>query len=186
MTETLHAEPSNAEPSEVSLAEVERLISEESPIRNAFVVLVGDHFEDPDSAASLMVELLEEHGYSVDAVVSTGAVKREIRKALDTAVVGGADLVVTLGGVGVGPRAKTPEATRKVLDTRIHGLEQAIRTSGLGAGIVEAGLSRGLAGVSGQTVIVNLAETRAAIRDGMATACPLIAHVLDDLGRWSV
>lgn len=175
-----------AEPSDVNLAEMERLISAERRSRNAFVVLVGDHFEDADSAASLMVELLEEQGFSVDAVVSTGAVKREIRKALDTAVVGGADLVVTLGGVGVGPRAKTPEATRKVLDTRVHGLEQAIRASGLAAGILEVGLSRGLAGVSGQTVIVNLAETREAIRDGMATAGPLVAHVLDDLCRWSV
>ena len=119
-------------------------------------------------------------------MVSTGAVKREIRKALDTAVVGGADLVVTVGGVGVGPRAKTPDATRKVLDVRLQGIEQAIRNSGMGAGALDAGLSRGLAGVSGQTVIINLAESRAAVRDGMATILPLVSHVLDDLCRWSV
>uniref|UniRef100_UPI003CCBD78A MogA/MoaB family molybdenum cofactor biosynthesis protein n=1 Tax=Corynebacterium amycolatum TaxID=43765 RepID=UPI003CCBD78A len=180
------SETVSTEPSDVNLAEMERLINDDGQVRNAFVVLVGDHFENPDGAASLMVELLEEDGYSVDAVVSTGAVKREIRKALNTAVVGGADLVVTVGGVGVGPRAKTPDATRKVLDVRLQGIEQAIRNSGMGAGALDAGLSRGLAGVSGQTVIINLAESRAAVRDGMATILPLVSHVLDDLCRWSV
>lgn len=180
------SEPVSTEPNAVHLAEMERLINSDNQVRNAFVVLVGDHFENPDAATSLMVELLEEADYSVDAVVSTASTKREIRKALDTAVIGGADLVVTLGGVGVGPRAKTPDATRKVLDTRLQGIEQAIRTSGMGAGALDAGLSRGLAGISGQTVIINLAESRAAVRDGMATILPLVSHVIEDLCRWSV
>jgi molybdenum cofactor synthesis domain-containing protein len=180
MSETVSTEPSDA-----NLAEMEQLINGNDQVRNAFVVLVGDHFDDADAASSLMVELLEEAGYSVDAVVSTAAAKREIRKALDTAVVGGADLVVTLGGVGVGPRSKTPDATRKVLDVRLQGIEQAVRSSGMGAGILDAGLSRGLAGVSGQTVIINLAESRPAVRDGMATILPLVTHVIEDLSRCS-
>lgn len=180
------SEPVSTEPSDVHLAEMERLINSDDQVRNAFVVLIGDHFEDPEATTALMVELLEEANFSVDAVVSAANTKREIRKALDTAVVGGADLVITLGGVGVGPRAKTPDATRKVLDSRLQGVEQAIRSSGMGAGALDAGLSRGLAGVSGQTVIINLAESRAAVRDGMATIVPLVYHVLDDLCRWGV
>lgn len=171
------------EPNEASLREMERLMDEARSARHAFVVQIGDHISDPAGTESLMVELLDEAGYSVDAVIRTGSVKREIRKALETAVIGGADLVITIGGVGVGPRAVTPEATRKVLDTRVQGIEQAIRTSGLSAGAIDAGLSRGLAGISGQTVVVNLAESRAAIRDGMATVGPLVAHVLAELGK---
>lgn len=174
------------EPDDASLAEMERMNDAQDSIRNAFVVIVGDHVEDAERIESLMVELLEEDGYTVDAVVRTGSVKREIRKALETAVIGGADLAITVGGVGFGPRAVTPEATRKILDVRVQGIEQALRASGLAAGAVEAGLSRGVAGISGQTVVVNLAESRAAIRDGMATLGPLVTHVLADLGSWSV
>ena len=67
------------------------------------------------------------------------------------------------------------------------GICEALRSSGLAAGATDAGLSRGLAGVSGSTVVVNLASSRAAIRDGMATLCPLVSYVvaqisaLDDL-----
>lgn len=185
MVEVAVTEPAGLEPSDVHLAEMESLMGSGNS-RNAFVVLIGDHFEAPEGTATLMVELLEEEGYTVDAVVNTPSVKREIRKALDTAVVGGADLVITLGGVGVGPRAKTPDATRKILDARLLGMEEAVRAAGLAAGIPEAGLSRGVAGVSGQTLVVNLAETRAAVRSGMATLCPLVTHVLDDLSRCSV
>ena len=171
------------EPNEASLLEMERLMDEDSSTRHAFVVQIGDHPDDPAGTEALLVELLQEAGYDVDAVIRTSAVKREIRKALETAVIGGADLVITVGGVSVGPRAVTPEATRKVLDTRLPGIEQAVRSSGLAAGALDAGLSRGLAGISGQTVVVNLAESRAAIRDGMATVGPLVNYVLGELGK---
>ncbi|MEJ6019919.1 MogA/MoaB family molybdenum cofactor biosynthesis protein [Corynebacterium sp. H113] len=154
--------------------------------RRALIVLCSDHPEDEDRLGELMVELLEEDGFIVDAVVASPLAKRSIRQALETAVVGGADVVITIGGVGVGPRDVTPEATRKVLDKRLMGIEQALRASGLSAGSAEAGVSRGLAGVSGQTLVVNMAKTRAAIRDGMATLGPLAHHVLKDLGRWAV
>ena len=175
--------PESVEPSEASLRELERLMDESDATKHAFVVQIGDHIDDPAGTEALIVELLSEAGYEVDAVIRTGSVKREIRKALETAVIGGADLVITIGGVGVGPRAVAPEATRKVLDIRIQGIEQAVRASGLTAGALDAGLSRGLAGISGQTVVVNLAESRAAIRDGMATVTPLVSHVLAELGK---
>ncbi|AFE12272.1 molybdopterin biosynthesis protein [Mycobacterium tuberculosis RGTB423] len=88
-------------------------------------------------------------------MVAVSADEVEIRNALNTAVIGGVDLVVSVGGTGVTPRDVTPEATRDILDREILGIAEAIRASGLSAGIVDAGLSRGLAGVSGSTLVVN-------------------------------
>ena len=138
--------------------------------RRALVVLVADHVlgsgEDTDR---LVTELLVEAGFAVDAVVSVRSKKSQIRQAIETAVVGGVDLVLTVGGTGVGPRDKTPEATRSVLDQLVPGIAQALRSSGLACGAVDACTSRGISGVSGSTVVVNLAGSRAAVRDGMAT-----------------
>ena len=75
----------------------------------------------------------------------------------------------------------TADATAGVLDRPIPGIAEAIRASGLAAGAVDAGLSRGLVGVSGSTLVVNLAPSRAAVRDGMATLTPLIRHVIAQL-----
>lgn len=146
---------------------------------NALVVLVNDA-EDKETGA-LVAELLTEAEFTVGGIVAVKAKKSRIRQAIETAVVGGVDLVLTVGGTGVGPRDKTPEATRAVLDQLVPGIAQALRSSGLGCGAVDAATSRGIAGVSGSTVIVNLAGSRPAIRDGMATLAPLVHHVIDEL-----
>ncbi|MCK7638124.1 MogA/MoaB family molybdenum cofactor biosynthesis protein [Corynebacterium pygosceleis] len=155
--------------------------------RRALVVLVTDQIaDDRDDTDRLVTELLQEDHFTVDAVVKVTSTKGDIRKAIETAVVGGADLVITVGGTGVGPRDKAPDATRAVLDQILPGVAQALRSSGLACGAIDAGTSRGIAGVSGSTVIVNLASSRAAIRDGMATLGPLVHHVIDQLQAWSV
>lgn len=154
----------------------------------ALVVLVSDHrFEDPaDDTHRLVAELLAEAGFKVDAAVRVKSKKGEIRRAIETAVVGGVDLVLTVGGTGVGPRDKTPEATRGVIDKMVPGVSQAIRSSGQACGAVDAATSRGICGVSGSTVVVNLAASRQAIRDGMATMNPLVSHLIADLNKVSV
>ncbi|WP_151548950.1 MULTISPECIES: MogA/MoaB family molybdenum cofactor biosynthesis protein [Corynebacterium] len=156
-------------------------------VHHALVVLVTDHViasgKDTDR---LVTELLEEGNYAVDAVVSVRSDESEIRTAIETAVVGGADLVITIGGTGVGPRDKAPEATEAVLDLKLNGVTQALRSSGLACGAVDACVSRGVAGVSGSTVVVNIAPSRAAIRDGMATLLPLVDHVIEQLQNWSL
>lgn len=153
-------------------------------IGRALVVIVDDraaHSELQNSTGSLVTELLEEGGFVVDAVVSVPGEAVAIRNALNTAVIGGVDLVVTVGGTGVSPRDVTSDVTEGVLDRRIPGIAEAIRASGLAAGAVDAGLSRGLVGVSGSTLVVNLASSRAAIRDSMATLTPLAPHVIEEL-----
>ena len=151
------------------------------------MVLVADHSlgsgEDTDR---LVTELLVEAGFSVDGCLSVRSKKSQIRQAIETAVVGGVDLVLTVGGTGVGPRDRTPEATRSVLDQLVPGIAQALRSSGLACGAVDACTSRGISGVSGSTVVVNLAASRAAVRDGMATLTPLVHHVIDQLQKHSV
>lgn len=148
----------------------------------AMVVVVTDRLGDQeDSIGPLVTELLEEEGFLVGGVVGVPSEETEVRKALETAVVGGFDFVVTVGGTGVGPRDITPEVTEEILDQRLPGIAEAIRSSGLTAGAVDSIVSRGYVGVSGSTVVANLAPSRAAIRDGMATLCPLVSYVVAQL-----
>ncbi|NKY84939.1 MogA/MoaB family molybdenum cofactor biosynthesis protein [Nocardia veterana] len=149
----------------------------------ALVVVVDDRTAHGgvDSLGPLVTELLTEFGFLVDATVSVAGDEIEIRNALNTAVIGGVDLVISVGGTGMSPRDVTPEATLEVLDRELPGISEALRASGLAAGSLDAGLSRGLAGVSGSTLVVNLPGTRDAIRDGMATLGPLVSRVVDEL-----
>ena len=150
----------------------------------ALVVVVDDRVsrgETSDTIGPLVTELLGEANLVVDGTIVVPGESVAIRNALNTAVIGGVDLVVTVGGTGVSPRAVTADATAGVLDRAIPGIAEAIRASGLAAGAVDAGLSRGLVGVSGSTLVVNLASSRAAVRDGMATLTPMISHVIAEL-----
>ncbi|MFM9035576.1 MAG: molybdenum cofactor biosynthesis protein B [Mycobacterium sp.] len=137
-------------------------------------------------SGTLVTELLEEAGFVVDGVVVVAADEVEIRNALNTAVIGGVDLVVSVGGTGVNPRDVAPEATVGVLDRELPGIAEALRASGLAAGSTDAGLSRGLAGISGSTLVVNLAGSRAAVRDGMATLGPMATHVIAELSSLDI
>jgi molybdenum cofactor synthesis domain-containing protein len=149
----------------------------------ALVVVVDDRTAHGgiDQLGPLVTELLTEAGFLVDASVSVANDEVEIRNALNTAVIGGVDLVISVGGTGMSPRDVTPEVTAEVLDRELPGISEALRSSGLAAGSLDAGLSRGLAGVSGSTLVVNLPGTRAAVRDGMATLGPLASKVIDEL-----
>lgn len=150
----------------------------------ALVVVVDDrvaHGEQENNIGPLVTELLEEAGFIVDGTVAVAGETVGIRNALNTAVIGGVDVVITAGGTGVSPRDVTPDATSGVLDRPIPGIAEALRASGLAAGVIDAGVSRGLVGVSGSTLVVNLAGSRSAVRDGMATLTPLVAHVIEQL-----
>ncbi len=153
-------------------------------VGRALIVSVSDqliHGDDDAGAGALVTELLTEAGFAVDGTVAVPSDETAIRNAINTAVIGGVDLVVTLGGTGVSPRDVTPDVTADVIDRDLPGIAQALRWSGMAAGVTDAIVSRGLVGVSGSTLIANIASSRAAIRDGLATLIPLARHVISAL-----
>jgi molybdenum cofactor synthesis domain-containing protein len=132
----------------------------------------------PDKSGPVLADLLAEAGCAVDGplVVPDGAA---VEDALREAVGAGYDVVVTTGGTGLTPADLTPEMTRAVLDREIPGISEAIRAAGIAAGVPSAALSRGLAGLAGRTLIVNLPGSSGGVRDGMAVLSGLLDHAVD-------
>jgi molybdenum cofactor synthesis domain-containing protein len=131
-----------------------------------------------DRSGPVLARLLAEAGCSVDGplVVPDG---EPVEAALREAVTAGYDVVVTTGGTGLTPGDLTPEMTRRVLDREIPGIAEAIRAGGAAAGIPAAILSRGVAGLAGGVLIVNLPGSTGGVRDGMAVLGPVLGHAVD-------
>ncbi|WP_328463919.1 MogA/MoaB family molybdenum cofactor biosynthesis protein [Actinoplanes sp. NBC_00393] len=132
-----------------------------------------------DTSGPRLVNGLRELGCEVDepVVVPDG---HPVAEALRTAVADGIDVVLTSGGTGVTPTDRTPEATRGLLDFEIPGIAEAIRAYSRDR-VPAAALSRGLAGVAGRTLIVNLPGSTGGAKDGLAVLGPLLAHTVDQI-----
>jgi molybdenum cofactor synthesis domain-containing protein len=133
-----------------------------------------------DKSGPVLAGLLRDAGCTVDGplVVPDGD---PVLAALRDAVAAGYDVVVTTGGTGLTPGDLTPEMTRVVLDREIPGIPEAIRAAGVAGGVLSAALSRGLAGLAGRTLIVNLPGSAGGVRDGMAVLGSLLEHAVDQV-----
>lgn len=133
-----------------------------------------------DASGPAVAEALTALGLSCDGpvIVPDG---EAVVEALSAAVRDGVDLVVTTGGTGHTPSDLTPEMTRRVVERESPGLAEAIRAYGVAKGVPTAVLSRGIAGMAGRTLIVNLPGSTGGARDGVAALAPVLPHVLDQL-----
>lgn len=133
-----------------------------------------------DETGPMIVAWLTERGFLADeaAVVPDGdPVGEAIRAAADA----GARLVLTTGGTGLTPTDRTPEATLPLLDFQVPGIADAIRAYGVAQGVPSAVLSRGVAGVRGVCLIVNLPGSRGGVKDGLAVLDPIVLHAVEQV-----
>ena len=129
-----------------------------------------------DESGETLAALLGEEGYEVERRVvpdDRDAIAEAIAELAEEASV-----VLTTGGTGLGPRDVTPEATAEVLERVAPGIAEALRADSL-AKTPHALLSRGLAGVRGQALVVNLPGSPGGCRDGFAVLQPALEHAVE-------
>lgn len=132
-----------------------------------------------DKGGPILVEGLTGLGFATDGplVVPDG---EPVERSLRAGVATGYDVILTTGGTGISPTDLTPEMTRRVLDHEVPGIPEAIRAENRAA-VPTAALSRGLAGVAGRTLIVNLPGSTGGVRDGLAVLGRIVVHAVDQL-----
>jgi molybdenum cofactor synthesis domain-containing protein len=133
-----------------------------------------------DRGGPVLVDGLRGLGFEVDGpvVVPDGdPVERALRDAVDA----GYDVVLTTGGTGLTPGDLTPEATRRVVDRQVPGIAEALRAYGVAQGVPSAMLSRGIAGLAGRTLVVNLPGSTGGCRDGLAVLSPVLVHAVEQV-----
>ena len=134
----------------------------------------------PDRSGPVIVERLKSWGFSTGEpiVVADGD---EFGLTLRDVLASEPDLVITTGGTGLTPTDVTPEQTMPLLDRLVPGIAEGMRAAGVAKGVPTAMLSRGLVGISGQSLVVNLPGSRGGVSDGLDVLEQVLEHVLQQL-----
>lgn len=133
-----------------------------------------------DTTGPLLADFLGDLGFACpEPVVRPDG--DPVGEAIVAAADGGARVVLTTGGTGLTPTDRTPEVTRALLDYEVPGIAEAIRANGVAAGVPTAALSRGLAGVVGSCLVVNLPGSRGGVKDGIEVLRPILRHAVEQI-----
>lgn len=133
-----------------------------------------------DETGPLIANALVSQGFSVlsvDVVPDGDPVSTAIRSL----VAAGCRVVLTTGGTGLTPTDQTPEVTRALLDKEIPGIAEAIRAAGTAKGIATAALSRGVAGMVNDCLVINLPGSKGGVRDGLEVVLPMLKHAVEQI-----
>lgn len=138
----------------------------------------GSRGEREDTSGKMLCELLQAEGY----ILAGYELIPDQMELIASHLVGwaddkGIDLILTTGGTGVAPSDVTPEATLKVIDKQIPGIAEAMRAASLQV-TVNAVLSRGIAGIRGNCLIINLPGSKKAARENIEVVLPALQHAL--------
>lgn len=129
-----------------------------------------------DSSGLLLQEILAEQGFTITAYTILPDQEELIVATLtDWADSKRLDLIVTTGGTGVSPSDRTPEATRRVIEREVPGLAEAMRQASL-AKTIQAVWSRGIVGIRGQSLIINLPGSKKAAQENLEAVLPALQH----------
>jgi molybdenum cofactor synthesis domain-containing protein len=131
-----------------------------------------------DTTGPLLVAFLGELGFLVGepAVVPDG---EPVGVAIQGFIGAGARVVLTTGGTGLTPTDRTPEVTAELLDREVPGIAEAIRSAGVAKGVPTAMLSRGIAGLVGSCLVVNLPGSRGGVKDAIEVLRPVLQHAVE-------
>ena len=133
-----------------------------------------------DRSGPILVDGLRALGFSVDQpiVVPDGP---EVAQALRAAIEAGVAVVLTSGGTGIAPGDRTPEMTEPLLDRQLPGIAEALRADAIAKGVPMGMISRGVAGIAHNTIVVNIAGSPGAARDALMVLGPVLQHAVAQL-----